>query len=80
MAQPQTVYEKTEYAKIYSHPVGVVRGVDHAAIANILPLKSGLTPNELGSTSPVTQVERYQFTRFHGTNPVLLGVRTLIMI
>lgn len=65
---------KTDLAKIYTHPIGIVDDVDHNPIANYDPFKSGLTPMVDHPASKPTfeeleeqeRLEKYQRSRFDG--------------
>jgi len=63
---------KTPLAEIYSHPYGVVNGVEHNAIENILPYKSGLTPVSISPNATPAELQlrddlnNYQRLRFGG--------------
>lgn len=63
---------KTPLAEIYSHPYGVVNSVEHTAIENILPYKSGLTPVSISPNATAAKLQlrddlnSYQRLRFGG--------------
>ncbi|CZR56291.1 uncharacterized protein PAC_06179 [Phialocephala subalpina] len=62
----------TKLAEIYSHPVGQIGSVNHAAIADYVPYKSGLTPITPNPNPPFPDLvnqralEKYQTGRFQG--------------
>jgi hypothetical protein len=63
---------KTPLAEIYSHPYGVVNGVEHNAIEKILPYKSGLTSVSISPNATPAELQlrddlnNYQRLRFGG--------------
>jgi hypothetical protein len=61
----------TDFAQVYSHPEGKIGGIDHYAIAKILPYKSGLTPLSFPSSPTLegrqfTELSQYQEVRLRG--------------
>lgn len=84
MASPPKRQKLTEFAEIYSHPIGYTTGVHHDEIAYDVPYKSGLTPVNLGAgfteqdRERAVALEGYQMSRLESTDHSLQQETTIL--